>query len=181
MSNARDPLAGIDAELRRKLAALTPAQRHALLGVTGVRRASQAEFLGLPWYAYAVGPDPARNELRGHAKGIVAIGDIATGVFAFGGWARGVFAFGGLATGLFSFGGLSVGLLSAFGGLALSALVAVGGAAGGTLAIGGAAAGHYAVGGAPLGTYVIGPEHVDPEAVALFERFGFSLPRSLPR
>jgi hypothetical protein len=138
-----------------------------------VRRSSTNEFLGLPWYSIAIGPDLAKGELRGHARGVIAVGDIATGIFAFGGWARGVFAFGGLATGLFSLGGLSIGLVTAFGGLALSAILAVGGAAVGVLAMGGAAAGHYAVGGAPYGTYVIGPQRVDREAVEMFEELGF--------
>jgi hypothetical protein len=152
-----------------KLAALLPTQ----LAGRAVRRTSTNEFLGLPWYAIAVGPDLAKGERRGHARGVVAIGDIATGIFAFGGWARGVFAFGGLATGLFSFGGLSIGLVTAFGGLALSTLLAIGGGAAGMLAVGGAAAGQYAVGGAPFGTHVIGPKRVDPEAVELFEALGF--------
>ena len=138
-----------------------------------VRRSSTNEFLGLPWYSIAIGPDLAKGELRGHARGVIAVGDIATGIFAVGGWARGVFAFGGLATGLFSLGGLSIGLVTAFGGLALSAILAVGGAAVGVLAVGGAAAGHYAVGGAPYGTYIIGPQRVDREAVEMFEELGF--------
>lgn len=144
-----------------------------LLRGRGVRRTSTNEFLGLPWVSIALGPDASSGEIRGHARGVVAVGDIATGVFAFGGWARGVVAFGGLATGVISFGGLSIGLVTAFGGLALSALLAVGGAAVGTLAVGGLAAGQYAVGGSPHGTHVIGPGHVDPEAVALFEDWGF--------
>ena len=155
---------------------LVAAQQPVPLRGRGFRRTSTNEFLGLPWYSVAIGPDVAKGEPRGHARGVIAVGDIATGIFAFGGWARGVFAFGGLATGLFSFGGLSIGLLTAFGGLALSAILAVGGAAVGTLAMGGAAAGHYAIGGAPYGTYVIGPTHVDPEAVELFADWGFAVP-----
>ena len=50
----------------------------------------------------------AKGETRGHAKGIVAFGDMATGVVAAGGLARGVIAFGGLAIGLASFGGLGL-------------------------------------------------------------------------
>ena len=84
----------------------------------------------------AIGPDPSKGEKRGHAKGIVAFGDMATGVFAAGGLARGVVAFGGLAIGLASFGGLGIGLI-----------LALGGAAAGGVAIGGGAAGVYAMGG----------------------------------
>lgn len=166
----------LTAEQRRVLDSLSPAQRRALVRAVGVRRKSEREFLGLPLYAIALGPDPERGEVRGHAKAVFAVGDIATGVVAVGGWARGVFALGGLATGLVAFGGLSVGLLAAFGGLALSALLAVGGGAIGTLAIGGASLGHYAVGGSAFGNYVVGPQHVDPEALELFESFGFAAP-----
>jgi hypothetical protein len=165
---------GLTDEQRRVLATLTPCQRRAL--GRSVRRASAREFLGLPLYAVALGPDPARGETRGHARGVVAIGDIATGVVAIGGWARGLFAVGGVATGIFACGGLAVGLVAAFGGIALSALLAIGGGAVGTAAFGGAALGHYAVGGAPHGTHVIGPARADAEALALFERLGLEPP-----
>ena len=72
-------------------------------------------MFGLPLWAIAIGPDWERGEMRGHARGIFALGDIATGWFAFGGLARGFFAFGGLAIGLFAFGG------AAIGGLAIGA------------------------------------------------------------
>ena len=159
--------------------ALSPLRRRPLARGASVRRNSTNEFLGLPWYSVALGPDLAKGERRGHARGVVAVGDIATGIFAFGGWARGVFAFGGLATGLISFGGVSVGLLTALGGLALSAILALGGGAVGTLAVGGAAIGAYAVGGAAYGSYVISPRRIDPEAVEMFEDLGLPvLPRS---
>lgn len=160
-------------EQRRVLATLTPAQRNAI--GRGRRYRSEREFLGMPLLAVAVGPDLERREVRGHARGVIAIGDVATGVVALGGWARGLVAVGGLATGVVSCGGLSIGLVAAFGGLALSALLAVGGGAVGTAAMGGAALGHYAVGGAPHGTYVVGPRRADPEALALFERLGLDV------
>jgi hypothetical protein len=146
----------------------------------GVRRRSDREFLGLPWYAVALGGDPVRGETRGHARGVVAVGDIATGVVAIGGIARGLIAVGGVAVGLVSFGGLAVGLVGALGGAALALGVAVGGGAAGTLAMGGAAAGHYAVGPVAAGTYVASPGHVDPEILDLANRYGFTLPRSRP-
>jgi hypothetical protein len=173
MSKSARPDAGLTEEQRRVLATLTQAQRNAI--ARGRRYRSEREFLGMPIVAIAVGPDLERREVRGHAKGVIAIGDIATGVVALGGWARGLFAIGGLATGVFSLGGLSVGVLAAFGGLALSALVASGGGAIGTVAFGGGALGHYAVGGAPYGTYVVGPQRVDPEALELFERLGIDV------
>src|SRR5262249_48872537 len=58
----------------------------------GVRRQSTHKFGGLPLWAIAVGPDPDRGELRGHARAIFALGDMATGWFACGGLARGIFA-----------------------------------------------------------------------------------------
>ena len=172
MNPSRHPVDSPSAEQRKVLEAMA-AQGHVVVRRAGVPARSAYEFPGMPLCAIAVGPDPSRNETRGHAKGVVAVGDIATGVFAFGGWARGVFAFGGLATGLVTFGGLSIGLVSALGGLALSALVAVGGGAAAPVAIGGAAFGQYAVGGAPAGRYVVGPRRVDPEALELFSRFEF--------
>lgn len=146
-----------------------------------VRRRSTNEFLGLPWYDVAFGPDPARGETRGHAKGVVAIGDIATGLLAIGGIARGLVALGGLAVGVFSIGGASIGLAGAFGGAALSLGLAVGGGALGTVAVGGGAVGVYAVGGAPYGTYVAGPMRVDPEVVELFTAAGVPLPGTAVR
>ena len=57
----------------------------------------------LPMWEVAVGPDPARGESYGHARAVVALGDIATGFVAVGGWARGVIALGGLAAAVSSF------------------------------------------------------------------------------
>lgn len=142
-----------------------------------LRYASEREFLGLPWLAIALGPDAAAGESRGHARGVIAIGDIATGIVAIGGFARGLVALGGLAVGLFAIGGLAVGAL-AFGGGALGG-VAIGGGALGVVAIGGAAVGHYAAGGAAIGTYAMSPAGNDPDAIEFFRRFGEFAP--LPR
>ena len=121
-----------------------------------VRWKSAATLLEYPWLSIALGPDPANHEVRGHARGIFAIGDIATGVIAIGGVARGAIAFGGPAIGGIRSGGLSLSILG-FGGLALG-YIAVGGLAIGYAAIGGMAIGHYAMGGAPFGQFVIGPQ-----------------------
>jgi hypothetical protein len=51
-----------------------------------VRKRASFEIFGLPAYDIALGPDIEKGELRGHAKGFLAIGDMATGVFAVGGW-----------------------------------------------------------------------------------------------
>jgi len=136
----------------------------------GIRKQSKTMLWGLPLVSIAMGPNFEKGEMRGHAKGIIAIGDFATGVIAIGGIARGVVAFGGLALGLFSFGGCALSLLFAFGGLAVGA-VAFGGCALGLVAIGGNAIGYYAVGGKAFGAHVIDSAKQSPEAVQFFERF----------
>lgn len=102
------------------------------------------------------------------ARGIIAIGNLATGFFALGGLSAGLFsigglsagglAFGGVCAGLAAFGGLAVGALCALGGLALSFGLAVGGGAvGGAWAIGGGAvAQQIAMGGAAHAPIAIG-------------------------
>jgi hypothetical protein len=152
-------------ELERELATLKARRPR------GVRRRAEWGLGNLPLYEIAVGPDLARGEIRGHAKGVFAFGDIATGLVAFGGWARGLVAIGGLATGLFGLGGLSVGVLGAVGGLAIGAL-AFGGGAIGAVAIGGGAVGHYACGGGAAGDHVISAARRDPEAEAFFREHG---------
>jgi hypothetical protein len=136
-------------------------------GYRGVRRRSSLEFAGLPLYDVALGPDPEKGEFRGHAKGVLAIGDMASGVIAVGGLARGIVALGGLAVGLLSLGGLSIGLLLALGGGAFGG-VAIGGGAVGGVAVGGGAAGYYACGGAAYGHAVVGALRRDAEAVEFF-------------
>lgn len=79
------------------------------------------------------------------ARGVIAIGNVATGFIALG----------GLAVGLLSLGGLSLGLLLSLGGLALG-LVSVGGLAVGGLALGGIALGLLTVGGVSFGWYALG-------------------------
>ena len=88
-----------------------------------VRKQSEYVFLGLPLYSIAKGPDLAKGEIRGHAKGVLAIGDTATGIVAIGGFAMGGIAIGGVALGLVTLGGLSLGLLLAIGGAAYGAYV----------------------------------------------------------
>jgi len=136
----------------------------------GIRRQSTSTFFGLPLWAVALGPDPSRGELRGHARGIFAVGDIATGWVALGGLARGIVALGGLSVGLFAFGGAAVGMLTAVGGGAVGGL-ALGGAAAGLIAVGGGAFGYYAMGGAAIGVHTVSALHRDPEAIAFFREY----------
>lgn len=137
----------------------------------GVRYRSGIGLGDIPLLAIATGPDPERGEFRGHARGIVAIGDMATGVLAIGGLARGFVAVGGLALGLVSLGGLSIGVLLAIGGLAIGSTAFGGGAVGG-VAVGGGAVGYYACGGGTLGAHVVHPARADPEAVEFFRQYG---------
>ena len=147
---------------------------------TGIRKHSQATLFGLPLVSIAIGPDPDQGESRGHARGIIAIGDIATGVLAVGGVARGGFAIGGVALGVIALGGCALSLLLAVGGAAVGLLalggvaiggIAVGGSAVGVVAIGGFAVGYYACGNAAFGIHVISSVTQSPEAVEFFGRF----------
>jgi len=140
-------------------------------GMRGVRYRSGAAIGDIPLLAVAIGADLERGEMRGHARGIIAIGDLATGVVALGGLARGLIALGGLAVGGITFGGLSLGALAAVGGMAVGS-AALGGGAVGRVAVGGAAYGHYACGGAAAGTYVVSALRRDAEAVAFFRHYG---------
>jgi hypothetical protein len=136
-----------------------------------VRYRSPAGIGDLPLVSIALGPDLEKGERRGHARGIVAIGDIATGLVAIGGVATGGVAIGGLSLGLASLGGLALGVLLAVGGLAVGG-TAVGGAAIGRVAAGGGAVGEYACGGSAFGTYVVSATRRDPEAETVFRERG---------
>ena len=50
----------------------------------GIRKRSNQFIWGLPLYDVAIGPDAQKGEIRGYARGIIPIGDIATGVLALG-------------------------------------------------------------------------------------------------
>jgi hypothetical protein len=151
------------ARLEAELARVRPARR-------GVRKRSSITVLGLPLYDIATGPDPDRGETRGHARGVIAIGDVATGVLAMGGFARGLVAMGGAAVGVVSMGGAAIGLLAAVGGFAAGG-IAAGGMAVGGVAVGGSAVGYYAAGGDAKGEFVVSPTRRSPEAVDLFRKF----------
>lgn len=92
------------------------------------------------------------------AKGILAIGNVATGVIALGGLSVGVVSLGGLSLGLLALGGLAAGALLSVGGLALSLGLAIGG---GAISLcyamgGGAIAGQIAAGGGAIAPIAIG-------------------------
>jgi hypothetical protein len=132
---------------------------------SGKRYRSRATLWGLPVIDIALGPK--NGELRGRAKGIIAIGDIATGGIAIGGVARGIVAIGGVALGGFCFGGCSIGLFAALGGAAIGGL-ATGGAAIGALAAGGGAIGIVAQGGGAVGYIARGGSAVGVHTISMF-------------
>ena len=99
---------------------------------------SKHTLLGLPLVHVNLG----RN---GWARGIIAIGSIATGIVALG----------GVTFGLLTLGCVSIGLLLALGAVSVGAL-SIGGVALGLLAWGGVALGWLAVGGISLGVYAAG-------------------------
>jgi len=166
---SREELERRVAELEKQVSTLRGGARV----VRGIRKRASWGLGDLPFYDIALGPDLERGEIRGRAKGVIAIGDVATGILALGGLARGVVAIGGLAAGLVSFGGLSIGILSAIGGCAIGGL-ALGGMAVGGVAIGGGARGYYACGGAAAGEHVIDARQRDPEAQEFFRRYGLA-------
>ena len=124
---------------------------------------SRATLFGLPLVHINVG----RYGLH-WARGIVAVGNVATGVAALGGLSAGLLSVGGVGVGAVALAGLGAGLI-ALGGMAAGALCAVGGAAfsfglavggcaiGGAWAVGGAAsASQIAAGGAASAPIAIG-------------------------
>jgi hypothetical protein len=138
-----------------------------------VRYRSAAGIGNIPLLSIALGPDLEKGEWRGHARGIVAIGDTAAGVVAIGGLAAGGIAIGGLSIGLASLGGLALGVFLAVGGGAVGG-TALGGAAVGRIAIGGGAVGEYACGGGAAGAHVVSATRRDPEAEAFFRDRGLA-------
>jgi len=138
----------------------------------GKRYRSRATLFGWPVIDVAMGPKD--GELRGHAKGIIAVGDIATGGIALGGVARGIVAVGGMAVGVFSLGGGAVGLISATGGMAAGGMAAGGGAIG-YFAAGGGALGVVAQGGGAVGVYARDGRSFGPgnPAAAVFNQFSW--------
>ena len=83
------------------------------------------------------------------ARGVVAVGNIATGLFSLGAISMGLFSFGAISLGLLSLGALVFGLVSA--GAVAVGLVACGGLALGLVSIGGSAVGQFAIGGIARG------------------------------
>jgi transcriptional regulator with XRE-family HTH domain len=100
---------------------------------------SEKTLLGLPLVHVNVGFGVKK------AKGIVAIGSIATGFISIGLISKGLLSFGLLSLGLISFGILAIGLILSIGTVAL-----------GTFSIGAIAIGIFTLGAVSLGVYSIG-------------------------
>ncbi len=110
---------------------------------------SKRTLFGLPLVHVNLG---YRNQW---ARGIIAVGNIATGFVSLGAISVGLLSVGALVLGALSFGAVSFGLLT-WGGLAIGKF-AVGGVAIGQYAVGGVAmGGRLAIGGAAVGTVAIG-------------------------
>ena len=139
-----------------------------------IRWTSSATLLEYPLVSIALGPDPSKSELRGHARAIIAIGDIATGVIAPGGVARAAAALGGLAIGGIVLGGCGIGIL-ALAGLALGCL-AMGGLAIGYAAIGGLASATTPWAEPPSASSSSVPYTRTPQAVEYFSKLWPGLP-----
>lgn len=99
------------------------------------------------------------------ARGVIAIGNIATGIVAVGSISAGVLSFGCISAGILSLGALALGLLS-IGGISMG-LLALGGIAIGLLSIGGVSIGIYAAGGCAIGTKIAAGDYA--RAPVIFE------------
>jgi hypothetical protein len=128
---------------------------------------SPVKIMGWPLVAIARGKRTKEGSEIASARGIVAVGDVATGVFAVGGVATGVVAVGGIAAGAIAVGGLACGMV-ALGGLAI-----------GAVAKGGVAIGQFVRGGSMLGMYVMQRQGRGLES--RLHQFGRSLARTARR
>jgi hypothetical protein len=128
---------------------------------------SHKKVLGLPLIHYTRGkcPDTGRRIV---AKGIIAVGRLATGILAIGHASFGVLAVGQLALGLlFGLGQASSGLY-AIGQLAIGFYFGIGQLATGITAIGQFGIGKYVLAQVGIGKYVWTQKTADPEAVEYF-------------
>ena len=146
---------------------------------SSIRWQSERKLFGKPLVNIAWGPDASKGEKFGHAKGIIAIGQMASGIIAIGVLSYGIISIGMVSLGLVSFSVLvcfgflsfssfAIGLV-AFGGAAIG-IVALGGMAIGYVAIGGLSIGVYAIGGFAIGNYIISATHTDPESIEFFTK-----------
>ena len=161
-----DELLGLKTENENENASIPPANYNLRQGIHYEYK-SKREIKGLPIVHINVGAGYYK------AKGIIAIGNIATGVVAIGAVAKGIVVIGTFALGIFTLGALGLGL-AVVAGIALGG-IAIGGVAIGYLAIGGAAIGFYALGGYAMavnigvGGYASGKIAVGDHAKGLYK------------
>lgn len=89
------------------------------------------------------------------AKGIIAVGNVATGLISIGFVSVGLIGWGLLSLGLLAFGAIALGVLFGAGAVATGAL-AFGGVAIGVMCFGGCCVGYIGVGGFVVGQYALG-------------------------
>ncbi len=109
---------------------------------------SKKEIKGLPLLHVNVGVGFYK------AKGIFAIGNLASGIVSVGLLSLGVLSFGFLSLGVFALSLLSLGFLSF--GVVAAGVVAFGAIAAGLAAFGSIAIGYFAAGGVAIGVYSVG-------------------------
>jgi len=129
---------------------------------------SHATFLGLPLLHYTRGicPETGRRVI---AKGVVAVGRLATGILAIGHASFGLIAIGQLGLGLLLGLGQGATALCAIGQAAVGLMFGLGQIATGEIAIGQLAYGKYVLAQVGYGDYVWSVKRADPEAVAFFK------------
>ncbi len=129
---------------------------------------SNATFFGFPLLHYTRGKCPETGR-RVIAKGVVAVGRLATGILAIGHASFGVIAIGQLGLGLFlGLGQGAIGLY-AIGQVAVGLMFGLGQIATGEIAIGQLAYGKYVLAQVGYGDYVWSMKRADPEAVKFFK------------
>ena len=129
---------------------------------------SNATFFGLPLLHYTRGKCPETGR-RIIAKGVVAVGRLATGILAIGHASFGVIAIGQLGLGLLLGLGQGATGLYAIGQVAVGLIFGLGQIATGEIAIGQVAYGKYVLAQAGYGDYVWSMKRADPEAIKFFK------------
>ncbi|MBU0993364.1 MAG: hypothetical protein KJ737_12795 [Proteobacteria bacterium] len=131
---------------------------------------SRKTILGFPLIHYTNGKNPETGR-RIIAKGIIAVGRLATGVFAIGHASLGLIAVGQLGLGfLFGFGQATIGCV-AIGQLAIGLIFGFGQIATGITAIGQVAFGKYVLAQIGFGDFMWTPKIKNPTAINYFRSF----------
>ncbi|MDR0324817.1 MAG: helix-turn-helix domain-containing protein [Oscillospiraceae bacterium] len=124
-----------------------------MTGRTSYEYKSKRTLFGLPLLHVNIGFGAKK------AKGVLAIGNIATGIVSIGLFARGLLSFGLLSIGVLAFGTLATGLLLAVGGVA-AGTIAVGAVAIGIFALGAVAVGMFSFGAVAAASHIAVGDHV---------------------